>query len=41
MANEPRTPGGATIALIMLGIAFLIGVLVGAAGCSLIMALGA
>lgn len=41
MANEPRNTGGATIALILLGIAFLIGMLVGAAGCSLFMTLGA
>ena len=41
MGNEPKKPNGATIALVMLGITFLIGVIVGAAGCSLFMTLGA
>lgn len=37
MGNEPQKPNGTTIALIMLGITFLIGMVVGAAGCSLFM----
>ena len=41
MGNEPKKPNGATIALVMLGITFLIGMIVGAAGCSLFITLGA